>query len=434
VGTGTGTPAVQAYNNIYFDLYLPSGPRPADGWPVVMYTHGGGGNKDGQFGGAVLAAEMAANGIATITINTVGHGFGPLGTLTITQSGGGMVTLPAGGRGIDQNNDGLIGSSEGFEAASPQAIISSRDGRLQTDADLIQLVRVIQAGVSVNGDGEDLDPSRIYYVGASLGSFYGPSLLAVEPGVKAGVFNTVGGPSIEINQLRASRGDLATQVDLSGRELLNAPGITSVDGLSVRGPYFNENMPLRDGVPLTVGLTDGTTQVIQSPVTNAVPGAMAIQQLFDNWDWVSQPGNPVAWAPYLRKDPLPGVPARPVLIQFAKGDQNIENPLTTAFLRAGDLADLASYYRYDLASAADPTLKNLPPALLYPHTFLGLITSTNSTAKAAALGGQQQIATFFASNGTESSNRQVSQCNTSKCRLEGHCRRASITPVPLSPR
>jgi hypothetical protein len=412
VGTRSGMPAIQGYNDIYFDVYLPSGPRPEGGWPVIIATHGGGGNKDGLFGGAVGAAEAAAHGIATIAINAVGHGYGPNGTLTISQVGGGSVTLPAGGRGINQNGDSVFGAAEGYEAASPQAIISQRDGRLQTDADLMQLVRVIQAGVSVNGDGEDLDPSRVYYFGASLGSQYGAPFLAVEPGVRAGVLNTVGEGQV-IRRLGVSRagagGGLTTPANFLASHvpsLINPPGslvIKSLDGLATGMPYFNENLPLRDGVPLTVVLTPDngpttTTQIIQSPVTNTVAGAIAIQQFFENWEWVTQSGNPTAYAPYLRKDPLPGVPVRPVMIQFAKGDQNVVNPSTTAFLRAGDLADRATYYRYDLALNADNTLKKLAQ---YPHTFVGLITSPNSTAKAVALAGQEQIATFFASDGTE---------------------------------
>jgi len=45
VGTRTGTPAVQGVNEIYFNLYLPSGPRPAGGWPVAINGQGSAGNK-----------------------------------------------------------------------------------------------------------------------------------------------------------------------------------------------------------------------------------------------------------------------------------------------------------------------------------------------------------------------------------------------------
>jgi hypothetical protein len=161
-------------------------------------------------------------------------------------------------------------------------------------------------------------------------------------------------------------------------------------------------MPLRDGVPLNVSYADGTAGVITSPVTNTVAGAMAIQEVFDNYEWVVQPGDPVAWAPYLRKDPLPGVPVRPVIIQFAKGDQTDSNPTATALLRAGNLADRATFYRYDLAFPQYQQDPNNPLAkMTYPHGFAALITSADQTVKKVALAAQNQIATFFASNGTQ---------------------------------
>jgi hypothetical protein len=366
----------------------------------------------------MVAATMASNGMATIGINTVGFGYGSLGTMTVA-TGGGSVTFSAGGRGIDQNGDSKIGISEGFSAASPQSIISERDGRIQTDADLMQLVRVIEAGVDVDGNGVvDLSPSRISYVGVSMGGMIGASFLAVEPDVSAGALCVLGGPSIERYRLGSNRGGTGITASMTAANtlasrtpsLINAPGIKSLDGLSVTVPYFNENMPLRDGVPLTVtvDLGNGNTQtrVIQSPVTNDVPGAMAIQKVFDNYEWVSQSGDPVAYASYLRKHPLPGVPAKSVLVQFAKGDPLPVNPTTTAFLRAGHLADRATYYSYDVAfPGQDP---NKRPSTAYPHTFAALVTSTTPTTTPGvtgvtvgkvALAAQQQFAAFLASDG-----------------------------------
>ena len=46
LSTRTGVPEVQGVNEIYFNLILPSGPRPTDGWPVVIYGHGANGNKN----------------------------------------------------------------------------------------------------------------------------------------------------------------------------------------------------------------------------------------------------------------------------------------------------------------------------------------------------------------------------------------------------
>jgi hypothetical protein len=40
IGTRTGTPGVQEMNEIYFNVYLPSGPVPRNGWPVALVGHG----------------------------------------------------------------------------------------------------------------------------------------------------------------------------------------------------------------------------------------------------------------------------------------------------------------------------------------------------------------------------------------------------------
>ncbi len=179
--------------------------------------------------------------------------------------------------------------------------------------------------------------------------------------------------------------------------LINAPGINRLDGVAVNGPhYFNENMPLRDGIPLSVGLADGTSQVIQSPVINTVAGAIAIQQVLEDTKWVSLPGDALAYAPHLRKDPLSGMPPKSVIYMFGKGDQTAPNPTETALVRAGDLADRVTLYRNDLAFAEDPAVpKN-------PHQFaVNGVTNPDPLVVAIALGAQEQIATFFATGGKE---------------------------------
>src|SRR5262249_20263740 len=159
-------------------------------------------------------------------------------------------------------------------------------------------------------------------LGQSLGGNYGTEFLAVEPDVQTGVLNVAGGSAIESRRLstvfRASVGaSLASRTP----SLLNGPGITSLDGVSVTGPFFGEYMPLRGGVQLTVRLADGTKRVIQSPVINTIPGTMPIQEVIEHIEWVSQPGNAVAYAPHIRKSPLAGIAAKSVIYQFAKGDQ-----------------------------------------------------------------------------------------------------------------
>jgi Bacterial virulence factor lipase N-terminal len=397
VGTHTGTPVVQGVNEVFFSLYLPSGPMPAGGWPVAIFGHGSGGSKQGGGPGGgdslALAASLAEQGIATIAINVVGHGFGPLSTLTVKPSVGAPVTFLEGGRGIDQNGDGIIGNNEGISAAPPRSIIRDSDGHRQTVADLMQLVRVIEVGMDVDGNGlADLDPARIYYLGQSLGGIYGTEFLAVEPSVHVGVLNVAGGSGIESNRLSTVfRAAIGTSLASRTPSLLNGPGITSLDGVPVPGSRFDENLPLRDGVALVVRLADGTERVLQSPVINTVPGAMPIQEVIEHTEWVAQSGNPVAYAPHLRRSPLAGIAAKSVIYQFAKGDQIVPNPATTAILRAGALADRATFYRHDLAFAENPQLPTIP------HGFLTRLDIPGF--RAILQGAQQQIATFFATDG-----------------------------------
>lgn len=144
-------------------------------------------------------------------------------------------------------------------------------------------------------------------------------------------------------------------------------------------PYFNENKPLRN-LP---------------PVINSVAGAMEIQRVFDYQIWMNQPADPAAYAPYLRKRPLPGMIARPVLLLMAKGDQTVPVPTGTAVIRAGDLADVTTYFRFDLAYAQDAKIPSRNP-----HIINYSINPANGpTVVAIATGMQEQVATFFETDG-----------------------------------
>ena len=88
------------------------------------------------------------------------------------------------------------------------------------------------------------------------------------------------------------------------------------------------------------------------------------------------------------------MPAKQVLIVFSKGDETNVNPLTTAIIRAGDLADRTILYRNDLAFAEDNRVaKN-------PHLFPLQVESAVPLVRQIAFGIQDLIANFFASDGT----------------------------------
>jgi hypothetical protein len=256
----------------------------------------------------------------------------------------------------------------------------------------MQLVRVLEVGVDVDGKGAaDLDSSRCYYLGQSLGGIYGSAFLAVEPNIHAGVLNVGGGLGGNNRLSPIFRAAVGASLAARIPPLLNSPGIVSLDGVSVLGQRFDENLPLRDAAPVTVRLENGTERVIESAVINTIPGAAQIQAVLEHTEWVSQSGDPLAYAPHLRNSPLAGVAAKAVIYQFAKGDQIVPNPATTALLRAGDLADRATFYRHDLAFAENPQLPT------NPHGFLATIDIP--AFQAITQGAQEQIATFFATDG-----------------------------------
>ena len=374
VGTRTGTPAAFGHPDVYFDLFVPPGTAPAGGWPVAIFGHGFTDNKLGA--PFVVAASFATQGIASISINVVGHGGGPAGTLTLLPG----PTFPAGGRGFDQNGDGKIDSTEGVNAAFPRTIVGNRDGLRQTVIDLMQLVRVLETN---NIPGYAFDPSRIFYAGQSFGGIYGTKLLAIEPSLRAGVPNVAGGPIIEIARLSPSFRfligiALATRVpSLANRPPAFDPNVPPAGAIV---PQFAENIPLRD-LP---------------PVVNTDPTTIPIQEVIDNTEWASQAGNPVAYAPHIVMSPLAGMQAKPVIFQFAKGDKTVPNPTLSAILRAGDLHGHTSFFRNDLADQGNPAFPN------NPHTYLtnSLVPFNHPDVVAAALAAQRQIATFFVSNGT----------------------------------
>ncbi len=353
-GTKTGVPAVQRQETIEFTLFVPAGSAPAGGWPVTVFGHG---FTDSMNGAPwAVASSLAHAGIATIAINVVGHGGGASGNYVVTRPATPAVTLPALGRGIDQDHNGTIDNlTEGVNAANG-SIVASRDGLRQTVIDLVQLVHVLQSGVDVNGDGtNDLSTSRIYYSGQSFGGIYGVELLGLESTIHAGVPNVAGGPIVEIARLSPS---FRVLVGLA----LIQHGL--YNGTPVNGISFIENMPLRD----------------QPLVVDNVPGAEAIQTYLDDAEWAQQSGNPEGWAPHI---------SVPTIYQFARSDQTVPNPTSTRVIRAGNLGARATLFRNDFANRDFGTSKN-------PHTFLTNITGPGTKF---AMQAQNQIATFFASDG-----------------------------------
>jgi pimeloyl-ACP methyl ester carboxylesterase len=387
IGTRTGNPEVQSYSDVYVNIVVPSGPRPANGWPVAIFGTGAQGSKETWL--HRVAATMADHGIATASIPFYANGTGPRAHLTIEYAPGGIaktISFLSGGRAVDQNGDGVFAPNEGIEAATRAFSIGLRDSYQQSTVDRMVLARAI-GGIDIDGDFvTDLDPSRIFYFGTSTGAQQGFLLTATDPTIAATVLTNGAGPLIVTNWWGNSRNRFGAELAIRGR--LNPPGVTRIDGIPIGGPAFFDNVPLRmAGGASEVLLEDSSTAIVQAPVVNSRDGAMYVQELREWKKWLGMAGDPAGYAKHLRQIPLTGVPVRPFVYQLAIGDQTIPNPTALTLIRAGDFADRTSSYRHDLEFADNPLVAK------DPHQILIRIDSPQDGPTSRAL--QDQIAVFF---------------------------------------
>lgn len=348
-GSGSGG------NAIYFHAFLPPAPKPDGGYPVVIYGHGLG---DSRFGGpSAVASVMASAGFAVVAINAVGHGYGPDSTVQLRLTDGSTVEIPAPGR-TPADSTGAITPPLGCVVLNGGAGL--RDCLRQTAVDNLQLVRAIQGGIDLDGDGTvDLDPTRIYYVGQSLGSLYGTLINAMEPNIAAAALNVGGGSQVDITRWSPSfHSFLVLSLAIRRPSLLNL------------GFNYNENYVLRD----------------QPVKVNDVRGAIEIQNYFERMEWIGMIGDPLGYAAYL-------APPKNLLFLFGIGDQTVPNPTESALVRAAGMQQSTWVYRHDFARADHPELS------ANPHTYLTNILGSDA-AVAIAIATQTQIAAFFASGGT----------------------------------
>ncbi len=146
-----------------FVLSIPSGTKPAGGWPTVVVAHGLGGrnipvNGDNDSYCLELAQWLATKGLACLGIDAPSHG-----------TRGNLFDF--------------------FEVENPAAI---RDKFREMSFDLLQLSRAAPS-IDVDGDGQgDLSPDLGFF-GNSLGGIMGSGFVPIAPRIKYAVLNVPGG-------------------------------------------------------------------------------------------------------------------------------------------------------------------------------------------------------------------------------------------------
>ncbi|MBW1880191.1 MAG: hypothetical protein JRJ84_17665 [Deltaproteobacteria bacterium] len=148
--------------------WLPSGDPP---FPVVVFGHGIDSGRS-EWGGA--ASKLGDLGFAVVAADALEHRDHPTAA-------------------DDDTNDAL--AFLGIDLATfTTDSIGLRGNCDQTVLDRLQLIELIKQDPDVDADGvDDLDPTRLVYVGVSLGGMLGPSLLALSEDLQVAALPVSGG-------------------------------------------------------------------------------------------------------------------------------------------------------------------------------------------------------------------------------------------------
>ncbi len=156
------------------------GPMPAGGWPTLVFGHGLGSSKESA---VVIASQLANAGFQAIGIDFVAHGSRAI--LVDDSAADGCDTSVNGGTGPDPTVD-----HQCFAPPLSVDLGTTRDNIRQTVLDLQQVVAVLKACGPTGGCGALVaDPSRIVYMGISLGGIIGSTTTAADPDIKEAVLN-----------------------------------------------------------------------------------------------------------------------------------------------------------------------------------------------------------------------------------------------------
>lgn len=223
----TGVPMVHGEFDARFTLTIPTSEMPAEGYPIVLYAHGTGGDHS-SFVGDGTAAELATRGFAAMGVDQIHHG--------------------------ERNPTDRDPSVLFFNFPNPDA---ARDNNRQSALDVVQQARLVPSLavpieiVERGGAPVRFDASRVYFMGHSQGGLNGPIFLAIDDAARGGVLSAASGvitPSL-VSKLQP------ISIPQIVRALLNLPGDTLDDALMREG--FTVEHPIATLVQTWVEAADG---------------------------------------------------------------------------------------------------------------------------------------------------------------------------------
>ncbi|HET9627440.1 MAG TPA: hypothetical protein VFP84_39045 [Kofleriaceae bacterium] len=391
--------------------------------PMVVFRHGLTG---GRIQMLAIADAFAQAGMVTVAIDAVKHGDRAFCTSGQVGPGAGCNVgvkcespLPQGAQGDDHppgkcadgkllklglnkapvdpaNTDPNAGPLDGVAAASGNYLITAnffrtRDSNRQDLIDESQLIRAIAfapaAGATLPtghpvfdamaAQGAVIDPTKIYYVGQSLGSIQGTMDIATNPRISRAVLNVGGGTQVDIfNTAPAFAAAVAGLFAQLGVDPKNDPAgflkfltvaktvLDPADPINYAGHVTANTLP--NLLPPLGGNPDGSVK--QAP-------KQVLAQIANCDNTVPNPTN-LLFASNLGVGPLPTGPA------FFSGSST-----GTFQLYSGNGFNPANFGKCGTAAAPAPGA--IPHAFLLDPTNAGTATGTAQAAAAAFLVGAQ---------------------------------------------
>lgn len=273
VEIAAGKAIVQGTEQLRLSLTIPSGEMPADGWPVVLYSHGTGGSFrsgiDDGTAGRMSSILVDGQPVKAATIGYDGVQHGPR-------------------RGTSERDPATLF----FNFANPKA---ARGNTLQGAADLHLLTYLaenidLDAAASPTGQAITFNPAKIFLFGHSQGASVASLFAALEPNVKSAIFSGLGGSLI----------------------------------LSL----LNKTKPVDIARGVKIALSGSLTNF--SSVNELNPVLSILQ-------WYTDPVDPVNFAPLLFRRIPAGRNALHVLQTLGQGDSFAPEPCMKAFAEAAGL-------------------------------------------------------------------------------------------------
>ena len=216
-----GIPRVVRTENLRFALALPNAEMPSDGWPVILYAHGTGGDYQ------TFVRESL-----------------DLRAALIERKGKPPVRMAM--IGIDQVLHGPrdpSGSNPEITFFNLQNLDAARDNVKQGAADDFQLLRLVEemnvAKAPTTGRPIRFDKKRIYFMGHSQGGLTGPLFLAAEPKIPAGILSGAGSVLILSLLNKTEPNNIAELVE----SLLQEPPVVDHPLLNLLQAFFESADP-----------------------------------------------------------------------------------------------------------------------------------------------------------------------------------------------